>query len=152
MKLNKIRKLVVHVSDSPDDIDLGVKEIKRWHTDPVPQGNGWADIGYHWVIRRSGKIEVGRPKDLVGAHVKGHNSDSLGICWVGKKIIAKKQYVALLDLLTELMEEHGLNLDNVVGHTELDPKKTCPNLDMDKVRAELAFHKITKNLKDFING
>lgn len=152
MKSRKINKLVVHVSDSPDDLDIGVKEIRAWHTEPPPRGNGWADIGYHFIIRRSGKVERGRDEQLVGAHVKGHNSDSLGIVWVGRKVISEKQYTSLLDLLVDQMSKHKLDIDRVVGHKELDSRKTCPNLDIDKLRADLLFHKQKKSLLELIRG
>jgi hypothetical protein len=57
---------------------VGVDDIRAWHI-----RRGWSDIGYHAVIRRSGLVEFGRPSVRVGAHVRGHNIDSLGICLVG---------------------------------------------------------------------
>jgi len=64
-------------------MDIGAHEIRKWHVDPKPKGNGWLDIGYHWVIKRDGTIEDGRDVNRVGAHTKGYNTGSLGICMVG---------------------------------------------------------------------
>jgi hypothetical protein len=75
---------VVHSSATRPGVDVGVKEIREWHTLPKPRGNGWMDIGYHFVIRRSGAIEAGRVVDEQGAHVgPTGNSRSVGICVVG---------------------------------------------------------------------
>jgi N-acetyl-anhydromuramyl-L-alanine amidase AmpD len=59
-------------------MDIGVSEIRQWHL-----RNGWSDIGYHYVIRRDGTLEVGRLEDEVGAHVAGVNWESVGVCLVG---------------------------------------------------------------------
>lgn len=59
-------------------MNIGVREIREWHKD-----RGWSDIGYHYVIRRSGNIELGRSLNRQGAHVFGHNHNSVGICLIG---------------------------------------------------------------------
>lgn len=134
--MRQIKSIVVHVSDSEDSIDIGVREIRDWHVN----GNGWSDIGYHYVIRRNGVIERGREDENIGAHVRGHNADSIGICWVGRKFISSKQMKSLLTLIRGLAHKYDLDVtEDVYGHYELDPNKTCPNLDMDLIRAELVF-------------
>jgi N-acetylmuramoyl-L-alanine amidase len=60
-------------------MDIGAAEIRRWHI----EDNDWSDIGYHYVIRRSGTLEPGRPLEKVGAHTTGHNIGSIGVCLVG---------------------------------------------------------------------
>jgi N-acetyl-anhydromuramyl-L-alanine amidase AmpD len=70
--------VVIHCSATKADQDIGRDEIDEWH-----RARGWDGIGYHYVIRRNGTIQVGRNFNEVGAHVKGHNRTSLGICWVG---------------------------------------------------------------------
>lgn len=71
--------IAVHCSATKPLQDIGASEIRKWHV----EDNGWSDIGYHSVIRRSGAIELGRPLHVSGAHVKGFNSRSVGICMVG---------------------------------------------------------------------
>ena len=78
-----VDRLFIHCSATPPSMDIGARDIKKWHTDPKPTGNGWSDIGYHWVIRRDGTIEDGRSINKVGAHVKGYNTGSLAICMAG---------------------------------------------------------------------
>lgn len=133
--MRKIRRIVIHCSDTEDSLDISARDIREWHT----RDNGWSDIGYHYVVRRNGTLEKGRDLDQIGAHVQGHNKDSIGICWVGRKQISSEQYTSLLAVVRGLMNMFNLTVDNVYGHKELDDHKTCPNLDMDYFRAELLF-------------
>jgi N-acetylmuramoyl-L-alanine amidase len=144
----KIKRIVVHCSDSPDSLDIGVKEIREWHTSPPPNGRGWRDVGYHKVIRRGGKIESGRFENgdsilegaEIGAHAVGHNAASLAVCLVGRLRFDRRQIAALLTLLAELCRKHDVAVSDVVGHYELDSRKTCPNLDLDDIRDALEGH------------
>lgn len=132
----KVSKIVVHCTASPDHRDIGAKEIRDWHVN----GNGWSDIGYHYVVRRNGEIEAGRPERIPGAHARGVNSTSIGIVWVGTNNIDPRQEKALLSLIQFLMGKFQVPIENVLGHREaVSTPKTCPNLDMDRVRAELVF-------------
>jgi N-acetyl-anhydromuramyl-L-alanine amidase AmpD len=135
--MREIKRIVIHVSDSPDTMDIGVDTIRKWHTDPKPKGNGWKDVGYHAVIRRDGTAELGRPMDQAGAHTAGYNKDTLGICWVGRTKPTAIQYQSLLNVVRVLVAAHGLTKQDVYGHRELDPGKMCPCLDMNKLRGEL---------------
>lgn len=139
--MRTIKKIIIHCSDSEDSLDIGRKEIDEWHRLRGFLSDSGISIGYHYVVRRSGLIEVGRPVAEVGAHVKGHNSDSIGICWVGRKAPAAKQKEELFKLVKSCMKTYNVPIDKVFGHYEFDPGKTCPNLDMIKVRAELLFVK-----------
>lgn len=122
--MREIDMIVVHCSDTPPPMDIGVKEIRRWHV----EDNGWSDIGYHYVIRRDGTVEVGRPVDVPGAHVKGFNASTIGVCLVGgwdgvfdftfEQVFAFRNRVALLRQMFPYIA--------VRGHRELDPSKTCP--------------------------
>lgn len=76
-------RLIIHCSATRPDQNVTVADIRRWHTEPKPRGNGWSDIGYHGVIQRDGTLEYGRSVRRMGAHVRGHNRDSLGLCLIG---------------------------------------------------------------------
>ena len=76
--MRDIKKIIIHCSATSAEMDIGAKEIAQWHKD-----RGWSDIGYHFVIRRDGTIEHGRPVERPGAHARHHNNDSIGICLVG---------------------------------------------------------------------
>lgn len=124
--------LVVHCAYTTEDMNIGAKEINDWHLND----NGWKNgIGYHFVIKRDGTIEYGRPINTIGAHVKhGFNNNSIAICLVGgatrrnKKLEPKInytdiQYDALIFILENLIVEYP-NAE-IVGHNDLQ-NKICP--------------------------
>ena len=76
--MRAITGIVIHGAWTKPGVDSDVKEIRSWHRD-----RGFSDIGYHYVIRRDGTLEEGRPIEKAGAHVKGHNQDTIGVCLVG---------------------------------------------------------------------
>lgn len=114
-------KAVIHCSDSPHRGD-DASTIHMWH-----KQRGWDGIGYHWVILEDGKIQAGRPEYWQGAHVAGHNEDSIGICLMGDEEFTGAQLLALKDLYHDINQRyHGIEWYN---HYELDTSKTCPNFD-----------------------
>lgn len=138
--MRAIKKIVVHVTDSDDSLDIGFREINEWHRERGWLSPSGISCGYHYIIRKNGNVEIGRPEKETGAHVKGHNSTSLGIVWVGRKDITSAQRESLFAMLKGLCNKYNLDpTEDVYGHYELDKNKTCPNLDMVKIRAELVF-------------
>ena len=112
-------------------MDIGVDEIRRWHTDPPPKGNGWRDIGYHYVIRRNGTLERGRDELVAGAHVANHNADSIGICLVGGREgpdYTQEQWACLASLVRDLAGRYAGA--EVKGHADFDGRKQCPQFDV----------------------
>ena len=75
--MRKINKIIIHHSASLMKTTT-FEDVKRWHLE-----RGFSDIGYHWVIDRNGELWKGRPESKIGAHCKGHNRDSIGICVIG---------------------------------------------------------------------
>lgn len=120
----KTDTIVVHCSATQATQDIGVDTIRKWHL-----AQGWLDVGYHIVIRRSGVIEMGRKLNQVGSHVKGHNATSVGVCMVGGINSAGKaennftaaQFHALTAVLTFLSEAYPAASKNIVGHRDLSP-------------------------------
>jgi len=143
--MRRIDKVIMHCSDS----EWGSAEaIRGWHLE-----RGWSDIGYHFVIcngiRHSdgvyspnwdGVVEPGRPLWRVGAHCKGDNESSVGVCLVGVNDFTEDQFRASFILLNWIFEEVGENL-LVFGHNEMQSGKqqgkTCPNFDMNDFRLKL---------------
>lgn len=127
-----IKEVIVHCSATPPDMDVDATTIRQWHTDPPPKGNGWRDIGYHYVIKRDGTVEHGRPLDIQGAHCRGHNSHSVGICLVGgidkdgssEFNFTRDQAISLRGVIDRLQRELGQL--KVVGHRDYDTHKDCP--------------------------
>ena len=81
--MREINKIIIHCSATPEGQDFTVQQIRQWHTTPKPKGNGWSDIGYHFVIYRDGSVHKGRPLEQIGAHTLGYNANSIGICYIG---------------------------------------------------------------------
>lgn len=118
------------MSYTPPEMDIGVKEIRDWHVN----GNGWKREGYHFVIRRDGTVEEGRPIDQVGAHVAGHNTGNLGICLIGGKNgnthdfnFTHEQMVSAYELVCQLKKR--FNNPSVYGHRDFAPRG-CPGFDV----------------------
>lgn len=81
--MRKIDNIVVHCSDTPKGMYFDVDDIREWHKSPKPEGRGWSDVGYHYVVLLDGTIQIGRSLEKIGAHVKGHNLTSIAVCYVG---------------------------------------------------------------------
>lgn len=124
--LDNIKLLVVHCSDTDDRKKISATDIHKMHLN-----FGWNGIGYHKIINRSGKIENGRPEYWIGAHVKGKNNISLGVCLIGRSNFTKKQYSSLEKVLKKWKSLYPNA--NIVGHRDTgNTNKTCPNFDVIK--------------------
>ena len=132
--MREISKIIIHCSATPPDMDIGRSEIDRWH-----KQRGWSGIGYHFVIRRDGGIETGRPVSRMGAHTKGHNRDSIGVCWIGGVDAQNKpednrtqeQRHAMGDLVSELRRQYPQA--QVHGHRDF-ARKACPSFVVEHER------------------
>lgn len=126
--IQEVRYIVIHAADTPASMDIGVDEIRQWHL-----RRGFFDVGYHYVIRRDGTIENGRPTDRPGAHARGFNHLSIGICMVGggdgENNYTDDQWDALGGLVTGLKVAHPDS--EVLGHRDLpNVNKLCPSFDV----------------------
>lgn len=136
--MRNINQIIIHCSATREGQDITAADIRRWHVD----GNGWSDIGYHYVIRLDGTIELGRPLAQVGAHCSGRNQGSVGICYVGgldqnlrpKDTRTPAQKAALRELLQVL--RRIFPAATIHGHNEF-AAKACPCFDVGREMAEL---------------
>jgi N-acetyl-anhydromuramyl-L-alanine amidase AmpD len=123
-KLKRVDYIVVHVTATPPKVDIGAEEVDAMH-----RQRGFSSIGYHYVVRRDGRVEKGRPEDRVGAHVQGFNSVSLGVSMVGgvdarglpQDNATPAQYRALEQLLRALSGRHPAA--RICGHRDLSPDR-----------------------------
>mgnify|MGYP003683321097 CR=1 FL=1 len=133
LNMRKIDTLVIHCSATPEGRAVSVETIRGWH-----MKKGWRDIGYHFVIGLDGVVHRGRPLGQIGAHVKGHNTGSIGICYVGgvtndglldpKDTRTPEQKAALDALLTSLCLEYPIK--RILGHRDFaGVAKACPCFD-----------------------
>lgn len=131
--MRRIDEIIVHCSATPRGRDVKATDIDRWHRE-----RGWKGIGYHYVVELDGRIETGRNEKEIGAHCKGHNAHSIGICYIGglssdgKVAIdtrTSEQRVALTKLIMWLKERYPDA--KVYGHRDFT-KKDCPCFDVHK--------------------
>lgn len=161
--MRAIENIILHCSASPWGC---AREIRKWHTDPKPQGNGWSDIGYHFIVLNGrvlpdlylttldGCIEAGRrldgditiEEDETGIHALGYNARSIGICVIGERkngaaTFTTEQFFALRALCLELCMRFKLKAEAVLGHNETESGKaqgkTCPDFDVEDIRKYL---------------
>lgn len=144
MKLESKRDIdliILHCADTYSNMNISVKDIDNWH-----KQRGWSGVGYHFFIKLDGTIEVGRNIDKIGAHCKGYNKNSIGICYAGGKGNNGKPEDTRTDAQKRSISALIINLQasnpsaEVKGHNELS-NKACPSFD---VQNDL------KNLLDYL--
>ena len=128
--MRKIDQIIIHCSATPEGRNVTVADIDRWH-----RARGFLGIGYHYVVYLDGTIAAGRDEQLAGAHCRGHNQRSIGVCYVGgcdagmrpKDTRTPAQRAALRRLVSELQQRYpGAT---VHGHREF-AAKACPSFDI----------------------
>lgn len=121
------KKIIVHHTGNKTDVDMTAKDIHLLHKYDFE----WAGIGYHYVIRKDGLIERGRPETMKGAHSYGHNGDSIGIALSGNFDLAdptEYQMRSLMMLSAYLADKYDLELDDkgtLFGHRDMNDTR-CP--------------------------
>jgi N-acetylmuramoyl-L-alanine amidase len=124
--------IVIHCSDTPAFMNIGAQDIDRWH-----KHKGWQGIGYHYVIRRDGRIEPGRPEHYPGAHTLHYNHRSVGVCLVGGRStkgrraqnnFTASQFRSLRQLVDRLKARYPQAA--VVGHGQLNHGRACPSFNV----------------------
>lgn len=127
--MRKINFIILHCSATKESVNVTVSDIDRWHKE-----RGFTKIGYHFVVYLDGSVHKGRPIEEIGAHCKGRNSDSIGICYVGgldktgkpKDTRTPAQKEALLKLLRTLKEKFP---DAEIRSHRDFANKACPCFD-----------------------
>ena len=122
-----ITLLIIHCSAVRPNQTSSARQIDEWH-----RARGYANgIGYHYVVRRDGSIEPGRPEEMIGAHCKNHNRHSLGVCYEGGLDLSgnpqdtrtEAQKRSLRTLLRALKQRYPRAL--ILGHNTF-ANKACP--------------------------
>ena len=129
--------LIIHCAATREGIPYTVADVDRWH-----RQRGWSGVGYHYVIELDGKVRPGRPESEAGAHCKGYNHRSIGICYIGglsatgqpKDTRTPAQQEALTRLVKELLNQYPHAL--VAGHNQFAPK-ACPSFSVPQWAAEV---------------
>jgi N-acetyl-anhydromuramyl-L-alanine amidase AmpD len=138
--MRHITLIIIHCSAVRPGQTSSAAQIDSWH-----RRRGWKmGIGYHYVVRRDGQVEPGRPEWLIGAHCMHHNRHSIGVCYEGgldsegrpADTRTTEQKLAMVQLLEVLHRRYPRAL--IVGHNDLDPQKACPCIaDVAREYAEL---------------
>lgn len=134
----RIDYIAIHCTATPEGMAKTVDQIKQEH-----QKQGWATIGYHYVIEIDGSVHIGRDVDISGAHVDGYNANSIGVVYVGglenkpntpyallktKDTRTQEQKAELLSLLMDLRRLYPNA--KIQGHRDFPKvKKGCPSFD-----------------------
>lgn len=131
--MRHINEIIIHCSASKEGQSVTLQDIDMWH-----KQRGFNGIGYHFVISIDGEIWKGRNISIPGAHCVGHNSNSIGICYVGgldvdgktpKDTRNPRQRIALNELVSELKKQYPKV--SIHGHNEF-ANKACPSFDVGK--------------------
>ena len=133
--------IIIHCTATKEGVDIRAKDVDRWHKE-----QGWRMIGYNYLIDLDGTVEIGRPLTMVGAHCKGWNDRSIGVCYVGgldkqgksKDTRTVAQKMAMHKLVDELLDKYP-TIVKIMGHRDTSPDlngdgtitpnewiKTCP--------------------------
>ena len=127
--MRTINSIIIHCTATKPLAHINVNDVRRWHRE-----RGFSDIGYHYLILVDGTIEVGRPLSAIGAHCKGHNAHSVGVCYVGglndngkpADTRTPAQREAMRSLLISL--KHRFPDAIIHGHRDF-ASKACPCFD-----------------------
>ena len=150
--MRQIKEIILHCSATPEGKDFHAKDIDRWH-----KAQGWKCIGYHYVIDLDGTVEPGRPLNEVGAHTTGHNSYSIGICYIGgcdktgkkaKDTRTPEQKLAMYQLLYDLLNTYPKA--EVSCHNQW-ANKACPSFKIEDFQREYHLWLTVKNLTSKCN-
>lgn len=128
-----IKEIIVHCSATPEGKDFTVANIRSWHLQ-----RGFSDVGYHYIIYRDGSINKGRDESISGAHCTGHNTISIGVCYIGgcakdgktpKDTRTEAQKAALVKLLKELKVKYPRA--KIYPHYKF-AAKACPSFNAEE--------------------
>ena len=128
--MRSIKEIIIHCSATREEQQVSVDTIRDWHL-----AKGWNNIGYHFYIDLNGIINKGRDIDKIGAHCKGHNRNSIGICYCGgvetdgktpKDTRTQEQKDSLLHVLKTLKAMYPEAV--IYSHNEF-ANKACPSFD-----------------------
>ena len=136
-------RIILHCSDTKDSGTVSWGAIRKYHKEV----KGWKDIGYHIGLEKIDdyyEILLGRMLNEQGAHCEGHNIDSIGICFVGQfddTPPPDMQWLTGVRLVDWLLSIFNLTHNDVYGHREFNPNKSCPGkmFDLDKFRSQLKY-------------
>ena len=140
--MRTINLIVIHCSATRED-----KSFTEYDLDVCHRRRGFNGTGYHFYIRKNGDIKSTRPIERIGAHSRGFNKESIGICYEGGLDAnghpADTRTLAQKVTMEELL--HSLCVDypdaEILGHRDLpNVRKDCPCFDVRDWLEDIDFH------------
>jgi len=138
----EINTIILHITANGNGLtgEALRNSIKAGHL-----ARGFSDIGYHWIVDKDGNIIKGRDENIIGSHVAGHNTGSLGIAYDSRgsdttpyavygHYMTEPQKEAFERLVKEKMAEFDISIENVHGHNFYDRGKACPCFNVEQDR------------------
>jgi len=136
------KRIIIHHSATRDSGTVSWGAIRRYHTETLK----WAGIGYHCGVEQimsGGELNyealLGRMWDVSGAHTRGHNHNSLSICFIGNydKIAPRKEMLKVgAKVIALWLKLYGLSVDDIYSHHNFNIHKSCPGklFDMEHLK------------------
>jgi N-acetylmuramoyl-L-alanine amidase len=132
--------VIFHCAATPDFKEgelcfdkFGVEDVERWHKE-----KGFLEVGYHFVVKRSGVIQSGRRcaagEVEIGAHCHGENARSIGVCYIGSKEPSQKQRLSIPALCHAIEKMFGITKNNWFCHNHFNNKKLCPGFGPEELQ------------------
>lgn len=129
----KPKIITIHCSDTPNGLHVDIETLRKNHREQ----RGFDDVGYHGIINPSGQWDDGRPMNVVGAHVSGHNTANIGICLIGADKFTSAQLWKLKEKVEEIQRSFFLDKWDVYTHNQFDTAihagKCCPSMSVNRV-------------------
>jgi len=147
-----VTHIIIHHTDTPNsDTDWAarIRAIYLYHVNPPPDGRGWNDIGYNYLVDPNGVLYEGRygGDDVIGAHASGYNDGTMGVAFLGsygggtfggnthpsqamlnsaEKLLAWKCDQRNINPLGSGPDNDGAVYPYICGHRDVDPGNICP--------------------------
>ena len=128
-RASRIDTIIIHCSASPNGRPFTIADVDEWHrlrgfARDVDAPGPYKYIGYNLVIEMDGAIRRGREDLEVTAHARGYNRRALGVCLIGTDSYSTAQWASLAATVRDWRRQY--DIARVIGHCEVEPKKTCP--------------------------
>lgn len=147
--MSKLKYLVLHCTDTMPGREVSSEELRHWHTDPKPRGNGWKQVGYRGMFHINGEQKELVPNNNDGIvdpwevtnGAAGYNSQCEHWVYVGghggdTRTLKQKQAMAVA--VKAFHERNPQVL--IVGHNYLNPGKSCPSFDVQAWLRSIGIH------------
>ena len=129
--MRTIKYIVIHCAATKERQSFDISDVDKWH-----KARGWKGVGYHYFIKLTGVVQLGRDLSQTGSHVAGYNSHSIGICYCGgcdrngtpKDTRTVEQKISLVAIILDLKKQFPNAI--VQGHNDFPGvAKACPSFD-----------------------